>query len=180
MHIVETMTPDLLFHGTSAAAAAGIVYENSFMAENTHGDEKGLGVSLTRDLRIAKRFADESSHAARINGSADWMPGYAEALVNGTGGLVLVLERKSLAGMLVPIESDADDFGYEIEGQPVNDESEERLIAAPGLNHVSNARALISSIILINPRQFARFCSKLQRLAPEYADAIQFLKGRIS
>lgn len=180
--LFEATDAGRLYHGCSAAAAAGIVYDDSFMAEWTSGDELGLGLSLSRNPTIARRFADEKSSEAAANGSADWPPGGAERRVRGTGGVILIFDRAQIAGNLVPITraDDEDGFGYEIDGEVVRDEEEERLLAQPGKTQIPDARAMISAIQPVDRLRFERFCKVLAKIAPEYSSTVAFLRAKLA
>jgi len=177
---LKEITSEWLYHGTSAAAAVNIVTEDSFMAEDTHGDGLGLGLSLTRNFSIAKRFAKVSSDSWLQFGDEEWSPGWAEKLVRGTGGIILCFKRQHIANMLVPIVQPESNngFGYKINNREVNDEEEERLIAPKGQNRIMGARNMIDSIKLINKLKFTQYCDKLMELEPEYQDAINFLQSK--
>lgn len=177
--IVETMQPSVpLFHGTSAAAAIEIIHTNSFIAEDTHGDGKGLGPSLTRNLGIAKRFADIQSDNARVNGAPDWAPGYAEHLVDGTDGVILIIDRAQVANKLISIPKarDGHDYNYEIDGVKISDEEEERILADADLNHIPNARNYIVEVQPVNAMRFRTFLQKLIEIDPDYRSAVQFIR----
>ena len=180
--IAEGITPNgWLYHGTSAAAAVAIVFDDQFQAEDTHGDGLGLGLSLTRSLVIARRFAEKSSDEVTTNGGEDWAPGWAESLVDGTGGVVISFERRRIAKLLMPVDasksrvSGNQNFGYTIAGNDVRDEEEERMVPLNGQTNIAGARKLISGISLIDKTKFDEFAAKLQTIAPKYQNAITFI-----
>jgi hypothetical protein len=169
--------PDVLYHGTSLSGLVGIIHKNSITTTNI--EEEPVGVSFTRDPRVAKKFTRRGMTVtkkirqdlkqfdiAEICGQRPLEYGeYCLHHFNGGAGAIMVFDRTALSRKfgkkLQPIAME----GYGPGETAFGDEAEERILHAT----ISDITSCLMSIHMINKTDYTDYETIVTSFNPIFA-----------
>jgi hypothetical protein len=177
MKLIESISHDYLYHGTSHAGLLLIASGDMMLA--TSDNVNANGVSFTRNFDKAKVFAERAVGNAFAHGydadpsDHEMLPFLAERQADGDDGVVMVFDRSSLdqAHDIQAIDPGVD------WGMGVDDEEEERLVS--DADEVNDMMRHLVGIVIVSPARYATFKHFVLRHNKSYTKAFAAIERMI-